>query len=265
MPGNDNQNIVPRASFIYLTDNRVQGINRENQTSHISMLKKVLSLIIMVFVLSGVACHAWGAKKITIKTIPENATISVDGQPVGEGSYKLKFEGGNDFYIISVKAPGYIERRYRLLKSNPNNSVVYRLEEDEALKASMGNEDGEELGNDWMDITCRRGMSEDVIWKRLMNIATTYFNNIDVRDKAAGWIKTRWKVTSFKNQKVRTRLEIRMSFTDEDQISYRARIISEINDDLDCKGQDCYKPYPRVLKKYQPMIEELQTSVGGGE
>lgn len=229
------------------------------------MWRKVLSVFITLFVASSIQCYAWGAKKITIKTIPENATIFVDGQPVGEGTYKLKFDSGNDFYIISVKADGYIERRYRLLKSNPNNSVVYRLEEDEAMKASTGSEDGAELANEWMDITCRRGMTEDMIWKRLMNICTTYFSNIDVRDKAAGWIKTRWKVTSFKNQKVRTRLEIRMSFTGEDQISYRARIVSEINDDLDCKGQDCYKPYPRVLKKYQPMIEELQTSVGGGE
>lgn len=229
------------------------------------MLKKVLLVVITAMLLPCVECYAWGAKKITIKTIPETATIIIDGQPVGEGSYKLKFEGGNDFYIVTVLADGYIGRRYRLLKSNPNNSVVYRLDEDEAMKASSGSEDGMELANQWMDITCRRGMSEDMVWKRLMNICTSYFSNVEVRDKAAGWIKTAWKVTKFQHQRVRTRLEIRMSFTGEDVITYRARIVSEINNDLDCKGADCYEAYPRVLKKYEPMIEELQTSVGGGE
>ncbi len=228
------------------------------------MLRKVLSLVIIAMVLSSVSIYAWG-KKITIKTIPETAAILVDGQYVGDGVYKLKFDGGNDFYIISVVADGYIGRRYRLLKSNPNKTVVYRLYEDEAMKASSGSEDGVDIANQWMDITCRKGMSEDVVWKRLMNICTTYFSNIAVRDKAAGWIKTAWKPFKFDHQVVRTRLEIRMSFTGEDVITYRARISSEINEDLDCQGADCYTTYPRVLKKFQPMIEELQTSVGGGE
>lgn len=206
----------------------------------------------------------FGAKKIVVKTIPENATIYVDGQAVGEGAYTVKFEKDNEVYVVTAVAPGYIGRRYRLLKSNPNKSVLIRLPVDEAMAASVGSENGSELANVWMDITCRRGLSEDQVWKRLMSIATSYFDNIDVRDKAAGWIKTRWKVTTFADQAVRTRLEVRMSFTGDDVITYRARIISEIKE-LDCTGPNCWESYDRVLKKYEPMIEELQTSVGGGE
>lgn len=227
------------------------------------MLKKVM-LMMMVALLLPVS-YAWGAKKITIKTVPENAAIFIDGQEVGEGSYTVKFDKENEFYMVKAKAPGYVEKRIRVSKMNPKNTIMLRLPEDEAFKASTGSADGEDLGNAWMDITCRKGLTEDQVWKRLMSVATRYFSNIEVRDKTAGWIKTRWKVTKFTNQWVRTRLEVRIQFIDDETLAFRARIQSEIKNDLDCDGPDCYEAYDRVLKIYEPMIEELQTSVGGGE
>ncbi len=228
------------------------------------MFKKTFFITLLSVFLACLGTEAWAAKKITIKTIPETAQIWIDGQFVGEGTYKVKFDKDNEFYIVTVRRDGYIGKRFRLLKSNPNNSVVYTLHLDEAMEASSGSESGMELANQWMDITCRKGMKEDIIWKRLMNICTTYFSNVQVRDKSAGWIKTAWKVTQFTHQTVRTRLEVRINFIDEDVTSYQARITSEIKDN-DCSGDNCYETYNRVLKKFEPMIEELQTSVGGGE
>ena len=132
------------------------------------------------------------------------------------------------------------------------------------MKASFGSEDGSALANTWLDITCRKGLTEDLIWKRLMNVSTSYFDNIVVRDKGAGWIKTNWKITKFPNQLVRTRLEVRISFTNEETVSYRARISSQIKES-DCPSDDCYTAWDRVLNKFEPMIQELQTTVGGGE
>lgn len=220
--------------------------------------------LLSLFLLLSVTLTATAAKKITISTIPENAEIKIDGAVVGTGSYQVKFDKNTDFYLVTVSAPGYIEKRFRLLKSNPKSSVLYTLPEDEALAASTGSEDGDELANVWMDITCRPGLTEDQIWKRLMSVSTTYFDNVEVRDKASGWIKTRWKVTKFTNQTVRTRLEVRVSFVDDAHITFKARITSEIKDN-DCTTDNCYKPYSRVLRKFEPMIQELQTSVGGGE
>lgn len=213
-------------------------------------------------VLGLMESHA--AKKITINVIPETANIYIDGQMVGTGQYQVKFDKNSDFYIVKVEAPGYITRAYRLLKTNPKSTVLYTLPEDEALHASTGSEDGVDLANKWLDIRCRSGMSEDVVWKRLMSVCTSYFDNIEVRDKSAGWIKTAWRVTKFRFQTVRTRLEIRMSFTDEETISYRARLTVQIKDN-DCNGENCYQSYDRVLRTFEPMIQELQTSVGGGE
>jgi len=228
------------------------------------MFKRTFLIVLLSVFWACMGTQAWAAKKITIKTIPETAQIWIDGQFVGEGTYKVKFDKDNEFYIVTVRRDGYIGKRYRLLKSNPNNSVVYTLHRDEAMEASSGSENGMDLANQWMDITCRKGMKEDIIWKRLMNICTNYFSNIQVRDKSAGWIKTAWKVTQFTHQTVRTRLEIRINFVDENVTSYQARITSEIKD-RDCNKDNCYETYNRVLKKFEPMIEELQTSVGGGE
>ena len=57
---------------------------------------------------------------------------------------------------------------------------------------------------------------------------------------------------------------MRISFTDEDALSYRVRIAVQITD-KDCRGDNCFKSYDRVLRTFEPMIQELQTSVGGGE
>lgn len=229
------------------------------------MKQKMLLLILAAIVLSTISLQA-GAKSITIKTYPVGAEIWIDGQHVGDGTYKLNFNKDNEFYVVSIRKTGFISKSFRILKSNPQKTVVYTLHVDEALEASSGSENGMELANQWMDITCRKDMKEDVIWKRLMNICTNYFSNVQVRDKAAGWIKTAWKVTPFEEQTVRTRLEIRISFTGDEVTSYQARIISEKKDnDCNDEGENCYETYNRVLKKYIPMIEELQTSVGGGE
>lgn len=206
---------------------------------------------------------AFAGKKVTINVIPETAKIYVDGQLVGTGSYKVEFKKGNDFFVIKVEDNGYITRTYRLLKTIPNNTVLYTLPEDEAYAASAGSDEGMDLANRWFDVTCRKGMSEDIVWKRLMSVATNYFDNIEVRDKTAGWIKSSWRVSRFKYQTVRTRMEVRMSFTDENVLSYRVRISVQIKDN-DCNGENCYKNYDRVLRTFEPLIQELQTSVGGG-
>ncbi len=222
-------------------------------------MKKLVFMFLLLAISNNIL-----SKKITVKTLPENAQIAVDGSVVGEGTYTLKFDKGNEFYVVTISAPGYITKKYRVLKSNPQKSVLFTLPEDEAMKASFGSEDGSALANTWLDITCRKGLTEDLIWKRLMNVSTSYFDNIVVRDKGAGWIKTNWKITKFPNQLVRTRLEVRISFTNEETVSYRARISSQIKES-DCPSDDCYTAWDRVLNKFEPMIQELQTTVGGGE
>lgn len=183
---------------------------------------------------------------------------------MGTGTYTLKFNRNTDFFLLRFEAPGYRDRAVKLFKDNPNKTISYTLQPDEAEKNSVGSEsEFGEMANKWFDVTCRDGMTEDVIWKRLMNIAISNFDQIEVRDKSAGWIRTQWVSTKFSksDQVVRTRLEIRLSFSEDGQITYRVRLESQIKDD-DCRGSNCFQKYDRVLKKYVDVIQQLTTTVG---
>lgn len=212
----------------------------------------------------GLASNAMAAKKITIHTEPANATISIDGAEVGVGSYTVKFGRNVDFYLVKVSAPGYLTKTFRLLKNNPSKTVLYKLSPDEAMQNSRGGDDaGMDMANKWFEVTCGAGVTEDEIWKRLVNVSLNYFDNIEIRDKDAGWIRTGWKTTTFTEQVVRTQMEVRVSFNGGETPTYKVRITSEIRSIMD--SANSYVKYDRVLNKYTPLIDELQTSISKGQ
>ena len=226
-------------------------------------MKRILFLALAVA--SSVAMFA--AKNVkTIHVVPETATIYVNGNEVGNGSYTYKFDRHTDFIMLKFTAPGYRTRTVKLMKDNPKETVAYTLYEDEALKNSVGGSDGVDIANKWMNITCKKGMTEDKVWRRLMGVAVDNFENVEVRDKAAGWIKTAWKEVPFSEQTVRTRLEVRIMVggEDEDELSYKIRVSSEIkeNDCYDRNSDQCYEKYPRVLRKFYDVLNDLQSSLG---
>jgi hypothetical protein len=221
-------------------------------------MKKFLVILIALIGFGFTA----NAQKKTVHVIPETAKIYYNGHEVGNGSYEIKFSRSEDFVLLKFEAPGYISRTVKLFKNNPKKTVSYELFVDEAMQNSIGEGEGVDLANKFFSVTCKKDMTEDVVWKRLMNIAVTNFENVEVRDKSAGWIKTAWISSYFLYQIVRTRLEIQLQFTGEEELAYRVRLSSEIAD-KDCgKNDQCFMKYDRILKKYEHVISELQTSLG---
>ncbi|MCR5193461.1 MAG: hypothetical protein K6D59_09170 [Bacteroidales bacterium] len=228
-------------------------------------MKKTLILSLTLAI--SMSMFALGKNEKTIIVTPENAKIFINGQEVGNGSYTYKFDRKTDFIILKFEAPGYISRKnIRLLKDNPKQTISYTLYEDEAFKNSVGSGDGVDIANKWMTVTCKKGMTEDKVWRRLMSVAVDNFENVEVRDKAAGWIKTAWHEDTFNDsgQKVRTRLEVRIMVggEDENELSYKIRISSEKNEDINCTGDECYEKYPRVLRRFYDVINDMQSSLG---
>jgi len=220
-------------------------------------MKKVI-LILMGILFLGMCVNAQSKKVVYV--IPETAKIFYNGAEVGNGSYTVKFGRHDDFVMLKFEAPGYITKS--VFKNNPKKTVSYELFVDEAERNSIGAGEGMDLANKYFTVTCKKGMSEEVVWKRLMNIAVSNFENVEVRDKAAGWIRSAWIKSSFLYQTVRTRLEIQLQFTGEEELAYKVKLSSEIAD-KDCGTSDqCFVKYDRVLKKYEQVISELQTSLG---
>jgi hypothetical protein len=225
-------------------------------------MKKFIFLL-TAFIGFGISVNAQlFADKKTVYVVPETAKIFYNGSEVSNGSYEIKFGRNEDFVMLKFEAPGYIPKTVKLFKNNPKKTVSYDLFPDDAMQNSLGANEGVDLANKFFSITCKKGMTEDVIWKRLMNSAVTNFENVEVRDKSAGWIKTAWINTSFLYQIVRTKMEIQLQFTGEDELSYKVKISSEIAD-RDCgTNSQCFTKYDRILKKYESVISELQTSLG---
>lgn len=225
-----------------------------------SIMKRNIALII-----TGLALLIFPSCKTMKKTVyvtPERAKIFYNGHEVGNGSYVVKFANDEDFAVLKFEAPGYITRTVKLFKNNPKNTISYDLFVDEAMQNSVGADEGVDIANKYFTITCKKDMDNDIIWKRLMNIAVTNFENVEVRDQSAGWIRTAWVNTSFLYQVVRTRLEIQLQFADAERTTYKVKLSSEIAD-KDCGLNDqCFIKYERILRKYEQVISELQTSLG---
>lgn len=229
-------------------------------------MKKIAVLLFALLAQQLMFAQLFGATK-TIHVTPDKAKIYVDGSEVGNGTYTLKFNNKTDFYVLKFECPGYITKQVKLFKNNPNKTIAYKMAKDEFFLNSVGpsgNASGEEaidVANKWFEVSVRGGLNEDKIWKRLMAIANKNFENVEIRDKAAGWIRTAWAKTPLESQIVRTRLEIKVNTDDDEEITYKVKIYSELNNDIECSGEDCFEKSDRVLKKYVDVINELQNKL----
>lgn len=224
-------------------------------------MKKVLLVLLAILFCGTINLNA---QKKTIHVTPDNAKIFVDGNEVGNGSYTLKFNPRTDFYMLKFEAPGYLTKQVKLFKNNPNKTIAYKLAKDDFFFNSVGasGEDGIDVANKWFEVTVKKDMTEDQIWKRLMSIANKNFENVEIRDKSAGWIRTAWSKTTFESGQVcRTRLEIKINTDIEEEITYRVKIYSEINNDPDCIGDDCFEKTDRLVKKFIDVVNELQNKL----
>lgn len=223
-------------------------------------MKRILFLsLALLFTFSVIA-------RTTTKTIhvtPDNAVIYLNGNEVGQGSYTVSFDKHTEFVMLKFVASGYITRTVRLTRDNPKETIEYKLYQDEAYANSYGSGDGVDMANKWMEVTCKKGLTEDQVWRRLMSVAVDNFENVEVRDKAAGWIKTAWKNTAFEcGLTVRTRLEVRIAVgLDENELTYKIRLSSEIKE-TDCYGEQCFAKYDRILRKFYDVINDVQNSLG---
>ena len=134
---------------------------------------------------------------------------------------------------------------------------------DEAMANSVGGEDGVDIANKFFIIKAKDELTEMDVWKRIVNVASNHFENIETMDKDAGWIKTAWVYDDFPGQSVRTKLEIRSQYSTDDKLTYKVKVYSEISES-NTKKDEAFEQYDRVLRKYNDLVNELQTTIGHG-
>lgn len=196
----------------------------------------------------------------TIVVIPADADIFVNNEPVGKGKYDVSFEN-TDKVMITVSRIGYESATYTLLKNNPNQTITYELDVDEAYENSEGGESASQYANKWVPIKIRPGLSDDEAWLRMMSIVRENFEQIEKTDKSSGWIKTFPAITAYKASDVRTVLEIVPDFSTGEK-KYKVRLSFEKRQKG--SGEEGWAIYDRLMKKYKDVIPNLLNSVGGG-
>jgi hypothetical protein len=184
--------------------------------------------------------------------IPDNASIMIAGVEVATGTYNLSI-GKQDYVVLRLCAPGYIDKTVRVYKSDRSKTLTYKLLEDEAWIAS---EISSDLANKSMTVVVREGMDAEEVWKRIIYYISELFPNMEISDKDAGWVRSAWELQPFANTTARTRIEIK-EVPGQDDLRYKVTLHSEYaNNDCGLSDQ-CLKKWDRVLKKYKQAIEDL--------
>ncbi len=214
-------------------------------------MKKLLIAVLVVFIAVPAVCFPQ-KKKITV--IPAEAKIYVDGQYVADGSYILQFNKKNEVYVIKLECEGYATKEnLRVLRSDTRKAIVYTLKKDDALEGSVASE----LANRYFTIRVRENIDEAQAWKLLTQTLLNYYDEIKTSDRSSGFMNTAWVYERFPNSEtvVRTRVQIK-EITNDGNLTYQIRVSSEKAP----KGasEQSFKAWGRVLKKYEPLINEMQ-------
>ncbi|MDL2308520.1 hypothetical protein LJC53_02920 [Bacteroidales bacterium OttesenSCG-928-C03] len=217
-----------------------------------------MRIILLIFAtLSINIANAQFVKKTkTINVIPDNAKIMISGVEVATGTYNVNI-GKEDYVLLKLTAPGYIEKTVKILKSDKNKSLTFTLEIDEAYTAS---ETSSDLANKPMRISLKEGMSIDEAWKRITYYISNDFPNIEIMDKSAGWIRSTWNIDRFNHYTIRTRIEVKEIPGTVNGTEYKVTLQSEIGN-KNCSKDQCFSEWDRVLKKYKKSIEVLLNSL----
>ena len=191
----------------------------------------------------------------TIKTIPEDAIITIGGEQVAQGRYSFSMD--RDHYLTAdVSRQGFFSQTIRVDGTDAPGVRTVTLIEDDAWIASAPASD---IANKNIRFRATSSKDDDEIWYTLIRYASDYFGDFTVNDKGAGWAKSTWVSRSFSKIKVRSRLEIKRNPGDKKE--FAIYLASEYTTKKDCSDDECFKQWDRVLKTYVELPSALFTAV----
>jgi hypothetical protein len=193
-------------------------------------------------------------KKITVT--PVEAKIYIDGNYVADGNYSVKFGSKDDFFAVKMELPGYVTKEVKVFKQDTRNIIAFTLKEDDALLGSVLSD----LANQYFTIQVREGLDIDQVWKTITQVLLNYYDEIKTADKSAGFMNTSWAIQNFQMAEVKVRTRIQIKEITSEGLAYQIKIISEIAPIN--SGEESFRAWTRVLKKYEPLINEMQQRIG---
>lgn len=215
------------------------------------MKKAFLSSILLMFAVLGFA-----NKEVIVTCSEMEAKIYANGEFVGTSGCKVLVKS-NSVTFIKIELSGFMTISRELFNDKDHakldKSYHFTLFKDDKFDASVSSN----IANE--NVSLKSNLSEDKAWKVISEVVTTYFDILEVSDKSTGYIRTAYIAQNFKFETIRTRVIIKGSSSDSNS-SYKIKIISEVSDkqNADIKNDELFKPWNRVLKKYENLVKELE-------
>jgi len=224
------------------------------------MTQKQITLVslLLTFILSSfISQEVFAGKKIIMLSTSENdAEIYIDGKLMGKGNAEVVVLK-NSCVTVQVKKVGFLTETISFCNkknhADPPKSYYFQMERDDAYDASVQTD----IAN--IDIELKTDKSEIEAWKLISMIITSYFDVIEVTDRETGYLRTSWEVKTFKQNTIRTRMIVKLGTTDP--LSYKIKLVSEesFSPNTSVKSDEMYREWDRVLRKFQNVIDELQS------
>jgi len=217
-------------------------------------------LIATLLITTAFSMKVTASEKITVTSSPQTARIYVDGVQMGTGKVIVKVAKGA-CVTVEVKLEGYIQetRTYCDKKgvTEPPSSDYVQLQEDESYTSSIESN----IANTEIQINVNRTKSKEDAWKDIVGVVLEKFDVLENSDEKAGYLRTSWVGMSFKSNTIRIRFIVKQS--SESPLVYRVKFVSEASgrSATPYNADEQYRPFNRILKKYDGFLDELTTKL----
>lgn len=198
------------------------------------------------------------AQKVNISTSENDASIIVNGQLVGSGTYILKLDK-NECYNVKAQKTSFLKYEATVCGKKAGaeapKTLFFNMKKDDSEEASIKTDQA----NIDFEIHVNPDLSPTDAWKLTTQIVTDYFDAIEVSDKETSYLRTAWSVQSFQQNTIRTRLIIKLSKSSP--LTFKVKLNSEFsgNSGNSVKADELFHDWDRVLRKYQNVISDFST------
>lgn len=202
---------------------------------------------------------AAGNKTVRLGISEQDVKIYVDGKLLPAGQVDIVVPS-DACVTVKVEKAGFLNEKITFCnKPNippPPKTYNIEMKKDDAYEAS----EPSDMVNRDIEITTHKPEAE--AWKLITRIITTYFDDIEVINHETGYLLTSWKLNTFKQNTVRTRLIVKPGTADP--WSYRIKLASEESGTpvSAAKSEENFKEWNRVLKQYKDVIQEIREKLG---
>lgn len=232
------------------------------------MNHKILKIALVLLACMLLVPMAEAKKKgrtIKVSVDPPEAQISVDELYVGDGIASFDIGKDDGFVVIKAECPGYKTQTAKFYYKDSRDAVSFKLRRD----ATADYLSATDLANKYFTINVSPNLLEydadgnistTKAWRAVQNVILSYFDEIQSMDLTTGYFQTPWVYTKVPELDfaVRTRVTIKENSLG-DRVTFQVKVSSERA--TSAARVEGWTEQPYILKKFQPIIEELQSRI----